>query len=222
MPTTSHVSLRQSLRMLPPLLSLLGAIALVIMACGSSSTGTTPSGGNTPAGPTATHGPKPTATPSYAHFGDGTFQVGKDIQPGTYRTRTGSSGCYYARLKGFSGDLGDILANNNTDAPAVVTIASTDKGFQSQGCGTWTKNLSQITKSKTTFGDGIYIVGTDITPGTYKNTGEAGCYYARLKGFSGDLGDILANNNTDASAIVTIRSSDKGFDSNGCGTWTKQ
>jgi hypothetical protein len=65
--------------------------------------------------------------------------VGKDIQPGTYRTRTGSPGCYYARLRGFSGSVDDILANDNTDSPAVVTIKASDKGFESQNCGTWTK-----------------------------------------------------------------------------------
>lgn len=68
----------------------------------------------------------------------------------------------------------------------------------------------------------MYIVGTDITPGTYKNTGVQGCYYARLRNFSGSLDAIIANNNVDSTAIVTIASSDKGFESNGCGTWTKQ
>jgi hypothetical protein len=177
---------------------------------------------NTPKGPTATHGPTATPTPSYAHFGDGTFQVGKDIQPGTYRTREGSSGCYYARLKGFSGGVEDIIANDNTSDPAVITIAGSDKGFESQNCGTWTQNLSQITKSQTTFDAGTYIIGTDIQPGTYKNTGDQGCYYARLRGFGGTVDDIIANNNTDSVAIVTIKASDKGFTSTNCGTWTKQ
>lgn len=36
------------------------------------------------------------------NFRDGTHRVGTDIQPETYRTREGSSGCYYARLAGFS------------------------------------------------------------------------------------------------------------------------
>lgn len=180
------------------------------------------SGTHTPAGPTATLAPTAKPTPTYAHFGDGTFQVGKDIQPGTYRTRVGSSGCYYARLKGFGGTVDDIIANNNTDAPTVVTISASDKGFQSQNCGSWTKDLSQITTNKTTFDDGIFIVGTDLTPGTYKNTGVQGCYYARLSGFGGTTDDIIANNNVDAATIVTIAASDKGFESNGCGTWTKQ
>lgn len=165
----------------------------------------------------------PTAKPKpqFATFGDGMFQVGKDIKAGTYRTREGSANCYYARLSGFTGDLKEILSNENTDAPAVVTIAAGDKGFQSTGCGTWTADLSQITKSKTSFGDGEYIIGTDIEPGTYKNSGNSGCYYARLSGFGGVLDEVLDNNNTDTSAIVTIAAGDKGFQATRCGTWTK-
>lgn len=174
--------------------------------------------------PTPTRTPAPTATPTptYPHFSDGTYQVGKDIQPGTYRTRVGSPGCYYARLKGFGGTVDDIIANNDTDAPAIVTIAASDAGFTSDGCGTWTKDLSQITQSKTMFGDGMYIIGTDITPGTYRNTGAQGCYFARLSGFGNSIDDIIANDNVDTPTIVTIASTDKGFQSNGCGTWTKQ
>jgi hypothetical protein len=171
--------------------------------------------------PTQATTPTPTPKPSFATFGDGTWQVGKDIKPGTYRTRQGSPGCYYARLKGFGGAVNDILANDNTDSPAIVTIAASDKGFQSNNCGTWTKDLSQITNSKTRFDDGMYFVGTDITSGTYKSSGQTGCYYARLAGFSGGLDDTIANNNTDSPAIVTISTSDKGFLSKGCGTWTK-
>lgn len=173
--------------------------------------------------PTQAPKPNPTAKPSptYPQFGDGTYQVGKDIQSGTYRTRVGSPGCYYARLRGFGGTIDDTIANNNTDAPTIVTIAATDKGFTSQNCGTWTKDLSQITANKTTFGDGMYIVGTDIMPGIYRNTGAQGCYFARLSGFGNTTDDIIANDNVDNPTIVTISPSDKGFESTGCGTWTK-
>jgi hypothetical protein len=148
--------------------------------------------------------------------------VGKDIQPGTYRTRTASSGCYYERLAGFGDTLNEVLDNDNTDAPAVVTIAVTDKGFKSSRCGTWTADLSAITKSQASFGDGTYIVGTDFLPGTYKSDGRTGCYYERLAGFTGALSEVIANENTDTAAIVTIAPSDKGFKSARCGTWTKQ
>lgn len=156
------------------------------------------------------------------HFDDGTYVVGTDIQPGTYRTRKSSSGCYYARLSGFGGSLDEIISNDNTDEPAVITIAETDKGFKSNRCGTWTQDLSAITIDQTTFTDGTYIIGTDIKAGTYKNDGTDSCYYARLSGFSGSFDDLIANENTDDAAIVTIAATDKGFRSNRCGTWTKQ
>jgi hypothetical protein len=217
------------------IVSIIGALVVVCLVCGicasigsalgnngSHTTTLADRATNTPKGPTATHGPTATPTPNYPHFGDGTFQVGKDIQPGTYRTRQGSDGCYYARLKGFGGGIEDIIANDNTNAPAVVTIAASDKGFLSQNCGTWTQNVSQITKSKTTFEDGAFIVGTDIEPGTYKSSGGDGCYYARLRGFGGTIDDIIANANPTGAAIVAIKASDKGFTSARCGTWTKQ
>ncbi len=179
----------------------------------SSQPATTPTPQPTPAPPA----PKSPAT----SFGDGNYVVSTDIQPGTYRTRVGSPGCYYARLSGFSGSMDEILANNNTDFPAVITIPSSDKGFQSSSCGTWTQDLSEITSSQTSFGDGIFIVGTDMLPGTYRSSGSTGCYYARVSGFSGTDGEILANDNTDTAAVVTILASDKGFVSSNCGTWVK-
>lgn len=163
----------------------------------------------------------PTFDMSLPRFGDGTHRVGEDIQSGTYRTREGSSNCYYARLSGFSGELDEILSNENTSAPAVVTIRETDAGFQSRGCGTWTQDITQTTESTTSFNDGMFIIGTDIEPGTYRNTGQSGCYYARLSGFTGDLSTIISNDNVDEQTIVTIAASDKGFKSNRCGTWEK-
>jgi hypothetical protein len=64
--------------------------------------------------------------------------VGLDIAPGTYRSRSGSS-CYWARLRNFSGELGGIIANGNPRGPTVVTISSTDRGFDSSRCGTWSR-----------------------------------------------------------------------------------
>lgn len=162
-------------------------------------------------------------------FDDGKHEVGKDIKAGTYRTKGGdgsSFGCYWSRLNSFSGELEAIIANNGSynNGSQVVTIAETDKGFETRGCGKWYAELTQITSSKTTFGDGMVIVGTDIDPGTYKNSGvkdEYSCYWARLKDFSGTLGGIISNE-IGSNTIVTIDPSDTGFSSTGCGTWVKQ
>ena len=72
---------------------------------------------------------------------------------------------------------------------------------------------------KTTFGDGTYLVNTDIQPGTYKSSGTGQCYWARLSSADGSLGSIIANDISNGAAVVTIAASDVAFKSNGCGTW---
>jgi hypothetical protein len=153
-------------------------------------------------------------------FGDGTYRVPQDVKPGTYRS-LGGDGCYWARLKNFSGSLDSILANENAVGPAVVTIKPTDRGFETNGCANWTRGLRRITKSKTRFGEGTYVVKTDILPGTYRTRGGDGCYWARLSDFEGDLNSIVANDNVSGPAIVAISRTDRGFTSNDCGTWSR-
>ena len=154
-------------------------------------------------------------------FADGTHVVGTDIQPGIYRTRVGSDYCYWERLSGFGGTFGEIIANDITVGPAVVTISASDKGFYSSDCGTWTNDLSAILVPWSPIPEGTFIVGTDIQPGTYQTgAGLSGCYWQRLSGFGGTLDEIIANDFTDGSAVVTISASDAGFSSSNCGTWT--
>lgn len=184
----------------------------------------TPKPTNTPR-PTATPAP-PTSTPEPAgySFGTGKKIVGTDIAPATYRTRSASAGCYYERLSGFGGTLSEILDNENTNGPAIVTITANDVGFNSARCARWTQDLSPITASPTAPfpGDGTWFVGVDIAPGTWVNTGTPNCYWARLEGFSGSISDIAANDNESGTAIVTISPNDVGFSSARCGTWTLQ
>lgn len=69
---------------------------------------------------------------------DGTWEVGVDIEPGTYRN-SGSEGCYWERLDGFSGDSSYRIANGFPDGdPDIVTILPSDAGFHSEDCGRWT------------------------------------------------------------------------------------
>jgi len=203
----------------------------VAAASGPPSTSeSVPTVGPTIAPPTATLPPSlpptpaPTAPPSFRTFGDGIWEVGPDIKAGTYRTRDPAFGCYWARLRGFDGTLNDIIANENLYfAYGVVTIKSSDAGFESSGCEEWSSDLSRVTDSKTYLDwDGTYIVGTDLTAGKWKSTGGDSCYWARLSAFTGTLGAIIANGIPSGPAIVTIRSTDKGFSTFGCGEWTRQ
>lgn len=70
-------------------------------------------------------------------FDDGVYQVGVDIQPGTYAT-AGGDGCYWEKSTGGSG-IDSIIDNDNVDGPAVVVIEPSVKFFKSSDCGTWTK-----------------------------------------------------------------------------------
>ena len=63
-------------------------------------------------------------------FGPGTKRVGVDISAGTYRTRSAPSDCYWERLKGFSGKLKDIIANDFSSGYQVVTIKLDGQGLQ--------------------------------------------------------------------------------------------
>jgi hypothetical protein len=72
-----------------------------------------------------------------------------------------------------------------------------------------------------TFGDGTYVVGVNLPARTYRTrSSHAGCYWERLSGFGGSFGEIIANDFTNVSAVVTISATDKGFHTQDCGTWS--
>jgi hypothetical protein len=170
----------------------------------------------------ATAAPTAAAAPTPFNFGSGKKVVPDEVPPGTYRMRTASPGCYWERLSGLGGTFGEILANGNPPGPEIITILPTDKAFNSTRCAAWSADLSTITTSPTApFGDGTWQVGVDIAPGTWRSAGGTTCYWQRMSGFGGGFDNIIANENTGPSAIVTIAGSDKGFSAARCGTWTK-
>lgn len=85
---------------------------------------------------------QPAAAPGDTVAGSGTYLVGDDIQPGTYKTAgPGSLGmCYWERAKDSSGGFESIIANDNLTGQGVVTIKSSDKVFKTEGCQAWVKS----------------------------------------------------------------------------------
>jgi len=165
-----------------------------------------------------------TAIPSAAQngFSDGQWIVNVDIAPGTYRLLSAPSDCYWARLAGLSGGPQDIIAYANTNAREVVTIAPTDRAFESRHCGLWSPTLSRITSDMNgDFGDGTYLVGVDITPGTWRTTGASGCYWQRTSNLGGGIDGVIENGLAVGTTNVMILPSDVGFRTVGCGSWTK-
>ena len=100
---------------------------------------TQPSVADTKSQPVASS-PKKNTAPAAEIPGDGVFLVGKDIQPGTYRSDgKDNTLCYWARLSDTTGELGDIIANGNADGQAIVKIDPRDKAFQTSDCRAWQK-----------------------------------------------------------------------------------
>ncbi|MGD0834104.1 MAG: hypothetical protein ABSA40_06710 [Candidatus Dormibacteria bacterium] len=169
-----------------------------------------------------TWAPLPSSGPQLASFGDGTWAAGVDVAPGTYSTPGGDQ-CQWDRLRDFTGtELGEsasITVHASPDGHAVATITSTDAGFTSQGCGTWTV-LPPTGPQLTSFGNGIWAVGIDIAPGTYSSSPVARCSWVRASDFTGDPGAVLASSGSLLSTLeVKILSSDRSFATVGCGTW---
>lgn len=70
--------------------------------------------------------------------------------------------------------------------------------------------------------DGIFIVGTDIQPGTYASAGpvaDGTCYWKRMADLHG--GDIIDNALTKKPQAVLIDPTDKAFKTSGCQPWQK-
>jgi hypothetical protein len=81
--------------------------------------------------------------------GDGTYKMGADLSPGTYRSPGGES-CYWERLRGLGGSIADVIANGAGTGPQVVHVAPSDVAFKTQHCFTWTLDPAATTTTSTT------------------------------------------------------------------------
>ena len=162
-------------------------------------------------------------------FGGGTWALGgfTGIYPGTYRV-TSTEYCYWQRLSGNlpsapGGDVDDVIAAyqaNGLYGQLIVEIKSTDAGFYSHSdCGRWQPVNVSTLSSVNSFANGVWAVGSQITPGTWTASSDD-CYWTRLSGFGGEFEDVIdADYSSSGNQIVQILDTDVGFNSQGCGTW---
>jgi hypothetical protein len=227
------------------------ALALVFVfalaACGGENTGSLPTHHTPTETATSTPTPTPTPEPASPAIEDGTWFVGSEVQPGTYIAFVAAQdsdfvNCYWETstngehggVPGASG-VGDIISNDNQPYQAIVTIKKNVYAFYSSGCNGWWpieqyqflfgsgQSQDYVTALGYVPGDGQFLVGYDIEPGTYRSDGTTdSCYWARLSGFSGDIDDIITNDfSMGGRRTVVVRASDVGFETSGCGSWSK-
>jgi len=69
-------------------------------------------------------------------FGDGDFEVGVDIGPGTYLSLGRDPYItIWKRLRDFTGE--GVISSGGDSGPCIVTILPTDGGFESHFSGSW-------------------------------------------------------------------------------------
>ncbi|KQO98619.1 hypothetical protein [Leifsonia sp. Leaf264] len=150
--------------------------------------------------------------------GDGTYRVGIDVKAGTYYTAS-TTNCYWER----SSSSRDIIDNNFGSGRQMVTISATDKYFESDRCGAWYRYDGTGKNASSFPGDGMYAVGVDVRPGTYKSSGGNGgwCYIASLSTLSGGYDDIIDNDGSGSGTKYWEVHAGEFVDTSGCGTWTR-
>lgn len=168
---------------------------------------------------TGTRPPGPRTT-----FGAGKYLVGSDIASGRYFSDP-ADGCYWERLSGLGGSLDDIIANEFVGFNAsqwVVDIWNSDKAFSTDSdCSTWFQSPRRGHEAN--ISPGVWLVGSQVSPGLYRANVSSGCYWERMRDFTGTLDGIIDNDFIGSAGpqLVEIRSGDVGFYNDGdCGTWT--
>ncbi len=150
-------------------------------------------------------------------FGNGTHIVGTAVKAGRYISTTATNRCYWERVSGFGGSFGEIISNGSGDgAHLIIDILESDRGFKTNGCGTWApyspKPAAKIT-------DGTWAVNDEIAPGLWQASKPAKCYWERVSDFTSSFSSIISNEYE--GGLAQIEPTDVGFNSSGCGTWTK-
>jgi hypothetical protein len=206
----------------------LAALLLILgaAACGNTTAPAAPSQVSTPAAPQnpLPRPPAPSPDADAVTFAPGRHRVGEAIQPGRYFSDP-NSGCYWERQSGTAGQATDTIAFAFVGFDAgqtIVDIAGTDVAFQANAaCGTWSDRPRS--SGAGAIAAGTWLVGDQVAPGTYRTDAALGCYWERLRDFSGSTASVIASDIVARAGptFVNVLPGDTGFSSHGgCGTWT--
>lgn len=165
------------------------------------------------------------ATPPNSIPGAGTFRVGLDVAPGVYRA-TGKTACYWHRARDASGAPASIIANDIGRGQRIVYLRPTDRIFRTSGCTRWKRvfdSALQAASTRTTLpGNGVFLVGADFVPGTYRSVANtAACYWQRSNSADGDVATIITNGIAKGAPTVTIEPTDATFGTSRCNPWVR-
>lgn len=160
--------------------------------------------------------PKATDAPKKITYSNGKYLVGKDIESGLYKvtitdkfTKMG----YVERAKDINMEFDSIIANIILTGNGYIEILSTDVAVKLQGVEIEPIKIEDLKPDiKNEASDGIFLIGYDLAPGTYKvevtDTASKMGYVQRSKSVAMGMDDIIANEIIQGSGYVKIEEGD--------------
>jgi hypothetical protein len=152
-----------------------------------------------------------------------TLVVGRDIQPGTYWTRTDPR-CEWNRLSGPMRTPEALIAVGSAAGLHLVTIEATDVAFAYIApCGTWTPYIGAADRvDRLTVGD--WHVGQHVEPGRWRTDASTqACAWQRASGFTHEPDEVIEHGSSTRTQVVVIASTDVRFSvGRNCGAWTRE
>lgn len=164
------------------------------------------------------------STPKKYMTRDGMYKVGTDIAAGLYKTAGTPQFCMWERRNRAGNDYEGSIGFGGGTGQQYMQIKSTDKYVTVDYCGSWIKAPSTKNPKSSIPANGVFRVGYDIRPGTYKAQPRKGeyCSWDRSKSATGDYEDWIDSGFGNGPQYVTIKSTDKFFTTSECGTgWVK-
>lgn len=159
-------------------------------------------------------------------FGQGKFTVGRDVKPGIYRSKAivkSGANCYW-RITTTGSNGNEIIAIDNSNGGILTLNLQTGMDIDTKRCSTFVKSSLTTARGtpRTTVGNGIWLVGIDMEPGTYrvdKDIFGKSCYL-KIYTAGSNLEDLVAIENfTRGTPSATLEIGEE-FYNNGCGTLT--
>lgn len=160
--------------------------------------------------------PTTTTAPSIPTYSDGTYLVNKDIPSGLYKVTlkdTIMKMGYIERSSDVTMEMDSIIANIILTGDGYVELLDTDMAVKLQGVEIQPIDIKTLKPNiQTEVEDGIYLIGYDLAPGTYKvevtdTTTNIG-YVERSKSVAMGMNDIIANELFQGPGYVKIQEGD--------------
>jgi hypothetical protein len=169
--------------------------------------------------PTATRGPTATKVPETltSPKGDGIYAIGIGIQSGLWRSQGSTEDyCYWELL---DQNLG-IIKNNAGRPGGSVNLPADAYEFRTDGCGEWIyiEGIERVPRPDIMQpkGDGYYIVGVDISIGTWESQGTGSLCLWEL---TDQNQENIRFGMGPAGGAATITEDSYEFYTTGCGEW---